>query len=413
MIVPSRKTLHIKSLRLLLPLVMLLAACDAFSLGQSATPTPGMPLQEAAATLNAEGRIVPQKYVSLATLASGQVSELPVQQGDQVEAGTLLLRLGDPEQFQADIAASELELINAQRELDELEKNAGLELAQARQALALANKERSEAVDEYQNLSEPVPLAVIEQAYATVIASEKRIENASDRLEYFQKRYKNKKSPYWNFYNKRQFDDLILGLEIDLDTAQIRYDDALERYNDLKNHPDKIELAQATADLQLVEARIAEIQRDIAQLEKGPDPDKTLSAEARRKTAQIALEAAQMALTNSEIIAPFNGTIAELSISEGEWVDANQPVLVLADLSGWEVETDDLTELDVPSVHLGQAVTVVPDALPELALRGVVDAIKDLSEEKRGDVTYTVSILLSQPDPRLKWGMTVSVEFEE
>jgi multidrug resistance efflux pump len=162
-----------------------------------------------------------------------------------------------------------------------------------------------------------------------------------------------------------------------------------------------------------VDARIAEIQRDIALLEKGPDPDKVASAEARSKAAQIALEAAQMALTNSEILAPFSGRIADLSVTEGEWLEANQPVVVLADLSQWEIQTDDLTELDVPTVRLGQAVTVRPDALPELALNGVVETIKDLSEEKRGDVTYTVSILLGQSDPRLRWGMTVSVDFQE
>jgi hypothetical protein len=48
-----------------------------------------------------------------------------------------------------------------------------------------------------------------------------------------------------------------------------------------------------------------------------------------------------------------------------------------------------------------------------LELKGVVDAIKDLSEEKRGDVTYTTTILLDQADPRLRWGMTVSVDFIE
>jgi multidrug resistance efflux pump len=393
---------------------MLLAACGAIGAGQSATPTPGAPpLEEKPALLRVEGRIVPHKYVKLATLASGQVSEILVHEGEQVQAGAVILRLGDREQYQADIAAAELSLVTAQQELEELDKNAGLELAQARQELALANQERSKVFDEYQNLSEPVPLDVLEQAYATVVAAERRLEKANDNLEYYQKRYRNKKNILWDFLNKRQFEDLLLNLEIDRDSAQKRYYDVLDRYEDLKNHPDEIALAQATADLALVDARIAEIQRDIALLEKGPDPDKVASAEARSKAAQIALEAAKMALTNSEILAPFSGKIADLSVTEGEWLEANQPVVVLADLSQWEIQTDDLTELDVPTVRLGQAVTVRPDALPELALNGVVETIKDLSEEKRGDVTYTVSILLGQSDPRLRWGMTVSVDFQE
>jgi hypothetical protein len=57
-------------------------------------------------------------------------------------------------------------------------------------------------------------------------------------------------------------------------------------------------------------------------------------------------------------------------------------------------------------------VVVTPDALPDVALAGGVEAIKDLSEEKRGDVTYTVTIRLQESDPRLRWGMSVTVDFE-
>jgi hypothetical protein len=48
-----------------------------------------------------------------------------------------------------------------------------------------------------------------------------------------------------------------------------------------------------------------------------------------------------------------------------------------------------------------------------MELAGVVETIKDLSEEKRGDVTYTVTIRLDKSDPRLRWGMTVAVAFEQ
>jgi len=46
-------------------------------------------------------------------------------------------------------------------------------------------------------------------------------------------------------------------------------------------------------------------------------------------------------------------------------------------------------------------------------LSGSVETIKDKFVEKRGDVTYTTRILLDEIDPRLRWGMTVVVTFEE
>jgi multidrug resistance efflux pump len=351
-------------------------------------------------------------FANLSTAASGQVTEILAQEG-QVEAEAVILRLGDREQYQADLAAAELELLNAKQALDDLHMNAGLELALSRKALAETNEELVDAEDEYENLSRPFPQADLERARASVILAEKRVQKAEEDLALHEQRYKNKSHILWRFLSKKQFKDLLENLRRAKDLAKKRYEDALERYDDLKNHPDEIELAQAQANLGLVQARIAEIQGDIAKLENGPDPDKLAAAEARIKAAETALTATQSTLKNSEIVAPFSGTVAELNTHVGEWVDANQPVLVLADFSQWEIETDDLTELDVPEVRLGQTATIRPDAMPELELDGVVNAIKDLSEEKRGDVTYTVTILLNQVDPRLRWGMTVAVDFRE
>jgi len=61
---------------------------------------------------------------------------------------------------------------------------------------------------------------------------------------------------------------------------------------------------------------------------------------------------------------------------------------------------------------VGQTVSVIPDALPDLEIKGTVDKISDVFEEKRGDVTYTTRILLDSVDPRLRWGMTVVITFQ-
>ena len=87
--------------------------------------------------------------------------------------------------------------------------------------------------------------------------------------------------------------------------------------------------------------------------------------------------------------------------------------MVLAELSEWVVETEDLTEIQVPRIGLGQGAKVIPEALPELELTGNVDSISGISEIKSGDVTYTARILLDDADPKLRWGMTVTVTFEE
>jgi len=88
-------------------------------------------------------------------------------------------------------------------------------------------------------------------------------------------------------------------------------------------------------------------------------------------------------------------------------------VATVADFSQWFVETDNLTEIEVVEVSVAQAVTIVPDALPDVELTGSVDSIADYFEEKRGDITYTARILVDDIEPLLRWGMTVVVTFVE
>jgi hypothetical protein len=58
-------------------------------------------------------------------------------------------------------------------------------------------------------------------------------------------------------------------------------------------------------------------------------------------------------------------------------------------------------------------VTLTVDALPDLVLKGTVDRISLDYIEKSGDILYTARIRLDDTDPRLRWGMTISVNFEE
>jgi len=94
----------------------------------------------------------------------------------------------------------------------------------------------------------------------------------------------------------------------------------------------------------------------------------------------------------------------------GQVVSPGVAVLTLADLSGWLVETTDLTELDVVAVAAGLPATVKIDAIPNETLTGKVTDIAAVSSLNRGDVTYSVTIALDEAsDLPLRWGMTAFV----
>jgi multidrug resistance efflux pump len=180
----------------------------------------------------------------------------------------------------------------------------------------------------------------------------------------------------------------------------------------LQGDPSKLDLAIAEANLSVAEAELASNQQKLADLQAGSDPDQQ-AAQARLKAAEAGLAAAQAALSDSSLAAPFSGVVADLQLKAGEQVSPGQAVVTLADFSQWAVETDDLTEIEVPQVQVGQKVRVTADALPDLELSGTVESIGDVFEEKRGDITYTVRVVLDELDERLRWGMTAVVTFEK
>jgi HlyD family secretion protein len=98
-----------------------------------------------------------------------------------------------------------------------------------------------------------------------------------------------------------------------------------------------------------------------------------------------------------------------LYVKAGELAAAGAPVAALAELGSWQIETDDLTELDVVGVAEGDEVLLTFDAIPGLELPGRVERVKPMGQEKLGDVTYTVVVVPEVSDSRLKWGMTAVV----
>ena len=92
--------------------------------------------------------------------------------------------------------------------------------------------------------------------------------------------------------------------------------------------------------------------------------------------------------------------------------DPETPAVMVADTSQWYVETSDLTELEVVDVAVGQNVTILADALPDVEMqrRGGRDQ-PVLQIAGRG---YSVhgAHQVNDVDPRMRWGMTVEVTFE-
>lgn len=164
-------------------------------------------------------------------------------------------------------------------------------------------------------------------------------------------------------------------------------------------------------DLAAAEAEVRRAEAQLALAKTGPLPETVAAAEAAVAAAQAEVDRAQAALADTELKAPFDGTLVTLNAHVGEQVGAGQRVARIADLAGWQVETVNLTELNVARVTVGEPATLAFDAVPDLRLGGKVTAVRGLGESRQGDTVYTVVIKPDGSHPALRWNMTVQVTF--
>jgi len=119
---------------------------------------------------------------------------------------------------------------------------------------------------------------------------------------------------------------------------------------------------------------------------------------------------AQYDLDQATLTAPFAGVVATMDLTVGQLMTPALPAVVIADMQVWHVETEDLTELQVVNVHVGDAVSVSFDAIPDLVLPGTVRSINQFGRNRQGDIVYTVAIDLAKSDPQLRWNMTATIK---
>jgi RND family efflux transporter MFP subunit len=173
-----------------------------------------------------------------------------------------------------------------------------------------------------------------------------------------------------------------------------------------------------TLDTAILEARVREAEANLLAAEVqlkynrrlGLDEVHIETSEADVARAQALLESAKAVLASqSTLIAPFNGTIVSLDVATGETVVPGQIVIVLGDLSWYQIETTVLSERNVTRIQTGQPASIFIEALNEEFSGEVID-IDRIGSTLGGDVVYTVTVGFDNQPKGLLWGMSADVE---
>lgn len=124
---------------------------------------------------------------------------------------------------------------------------------------------------------------------------------------------------------------------------------------------------------------------------------------------QIAgIERSSQTTMDLPIFSDASGVVTERKVTQGQYVNAGDTLFTLADLGTVWVKAD-VYEADLPRVHMGQAVEITADALPNAKLRGRVGFVDvGINPQTR---TASVRVQVANPGLRLRPGMYARAHF--
>jgi HlyD family secretion protein len=137
------------------------------------------------------------------------------------------------------------------------------------------------------------------------------------------------------------------------------------------------------------------------------------AAQATVQQKEAVLAQAQVDLNNTYIRAPVDGVVVSRNVDVGQTVAASLQAptlfLIAQDLTKMEVGTN-VDEADIGRVVLDQEATFTVDSYPGQTFRGRIVQIRQAPQVVQNVVTYITVVAVSNPDLKLKPGMTANVK---
>jgi HlyD family secretion protein len=316
-------------------------------------------------TISGAGPVRPRQSATLYWQTSGFVGERDHEVGEEVTEDTILYRLDDS-RLPAEILQAQLNLLNAQTNLQNLESDTDLQRVTLQNNLTNAEK----------------TLTNLEQNLLALTSRE-----CTDwRLTNLQTAYDDALESYQNWPTETRWLQ-VQAARVDLDFCA----------------PAVIasETASLNSQIDLQKQNIASWQAELDKIANGPDPEVKAKLELQLQLAEKQLEA-------ETIKAPFDGTITALNYDLGDMVSVGSPAAQIADLSELFVDVP-ISEVDIPQIKAGQEAELVFDAYFDQTFYGKVVEVATVGVNTAGIVNYTVTIQLDSEHDGIKPGMTVGV----
>lgn len=357
--------------------------------------------------------------VRIATELGGRVVGMPVQLGQTVQVGDVLVQL-DATPWELQLGPAEAGVAVAQADLEALRAGAHpAEIAAARAAVALAEAERDgaqRALEEaLAQVEHPQELETqIVTARTQVALAAQGVAKADSDLRNVQYRYDRQRATDWEL---RAAQAALAAAQADERTAKTLLSQLLAiRQNPLGY---QVQANAAQGKLRAAETGVLVAQAKLEDLLAGPTPEELAVAEAKVRQAEAEANVLRVKVAKCTLVSPINGVVVTKVSRVGELAAPAATILTIADLGDVILEVY-VPENRIGAVQLGQTVRVTVDAYPGRDFSGQVLRIADEPEftprnvataEERLNTFYAVRIRLENPDGALKPGMPADAAF--
>jgi HlyD family secretion protein len=339
---------------------------------------------------------VETREIQIGSKVGGRVTEVPVEEGQIVKAGTVLVRF-ECDELKAQRAQAEAALEQAQADVDKMTRgNRPEEITQA-EASARAQQAAFEQARNGPRKQE------IDQAQADYRAASADATNAMvfyGRME---------KLVAADTISRQQFDD-----------ARDKRDAAAQRAESARQRLALLEAGTRPEDVNAAEAKYKQAEAAAALARKGFRKEDVGAARARLNQAQGRLAELDARLREAELTGPADAVLEVVSVRPGDLVPAGRIVITMLEASQLWVKVY-VPETDLAHVHVGQHATVRVDSFGNRTFAGHVGQIASQAEflprnvqtkSDREHEVFGVKIYVDNSQQVLKSGMSARVRLE-
>ena len=170
-----------------------------------------------------------------------------------------------------------------------------------------------------------------------------------------------------------------------------------------------LDITNKRSALNVTKNAVSQATRDLELTQAGTDPYKLKAQAAQVSQAEAQVAAAQSGLQKTMIVAPFSGTISDVTITEGETVTSGKTVVSMLAIDAFEIEAK-VPEIDIVKVKTGAEVEVTLDAYGKaIIFPAKITRVNPTATIEGSVPMYKVIVTFLGKDVRIKSGMTANV----